>query len=233
MNAMNAINNDLLSEIIFTNDAAFTDIDIEKAKMMLCICKNAQNNKNIQISFDKVKVYKYFKQIRSISIKKGRKMVYKWDAEDMEGDVDLKINEEYKADIANIIANIFKENSYIVSQIKRIMIIEQKLNKETLIISLKNIISIIESLGIDMENITDDDRIRCNNTYEYTREKLKRVEIITIFKYNAYFLNWMFNHDMSENDIIDYISKEYFHNNWYRLPIIFTKWLSAERKLLT
>ena len=226
---MNTINNDLLSEIIFTNDASFTDIDIEKAKMMLCICKNAQNNKNILISFDKVKVYKYFKQIRAISIKKGRKMVYKWDAEDMEGDVDLKINEEYKANIANIITNIFKENAYIVSQIKRIMIIEQKLIKETLIISLKNIISIIESLGIDMENITDDDRIRCNNTYEYTRERLKRVEIITIFKYNAYFINLMFNHNMKEDDIIDYISKDYFHNNWYRLPIIFTKWLGTQR----
>ena len=158
-------------------------------------------------------------------------MVYKWDADDMEGDVDLKINEEYKANIANIIANIFKENSYIISQIKRIMIIEQKLNKEKILISLKNIISIIESLGIDMENISDDDRIMCNNNYEYTREKLKRVEIITIFKYNAYFINLMFNHNMIEDDIIDYISKEYFHNNWYRLPIIFTKWLSAQRNL--
>jgi hypothetical protein len=82
-----------------------------------------------------------------------------------------------------------------------------------------------------MENITDDDIIRCNNTYEYTREKLKRVEIITIFKYNAYFINLMFNHNMREDDIIEYISKEYFHNNWYRLPIIFTKWLGAERNL--
>ena len=158
-------------------------------------------------------------------------MVYKWDADDMEGDVDLKINDEHKATIANIIANIFKENSYIVSQIKRIMIIEQKLNKDKILISLKNLISIIESLGIDMENITDDDRIRCNNNSEYIREKLKRVEIITIFKYNAYFINLMFNHNMSEIDIIDYISKEYYHNNWYRLPIIFTKWLGAQRNL--
>lgn len=228
---MSEFNYDLLSEIIFTNDIAFTDIDIEKAKMMLCICKNAKNNKNIQISFDKAKVYTYFKQIRAISIKKGRKMVYKWNAENMEGDVDLKINEEYSAQIANIIAKILKENSYIVSQMKRIMIIEQKLNKDKILISLKNIISIIESLGIDMENITDNDRIICNNNFEYTREQLKRVEIITIFKYNAYFINLMFNHNMSEIDIIDYISKEYYHNNWYRLPIIFTKWLGAERNI--
>ena len=228
---MSEFNYDLLSEIIFTNDTAFTDIDIEKAKMMLCICKNAKNNKNIQISFDKAKVYTYFKQIRAISIKKGRKMVYKWNADDMEGDVDLKINEEYSAQIANIIAKILKENSYIVSQMKRIMIIEQKLNKDKILISLKNIVSIIESLGINMENITDNDRIICNNNFEYTREQLKRVEIITIFKYNAYFINLMFNNNMSENDIIDYISKEYFHNNWYRLPIIFTKWLGAQRNL--
>ena len=111
------------------------------------------------------------------------------------------------------------------------MIIEQKLNKDKILISLKNIISIIESLGIDMENITDNDRIICNNNFEYTREQLKRVEIITIFKYNAYFINLMFNHNMSEIDIIDYISKEYYHNNWYRLPIIFTKWLGAERNI--
>lgn len=158
-------------------------------------------------------------------------MVYKWNAENMEGDVDLKINEEYSAQIANIIAKILKENSYIVSQMKRIMIIEQKLNKDKILISLKNIISIIESLGINMENITDNDRIICNNNFEYTREQLKRVEIITIFKYNAYFINLMFNHNMSEIDIIDYISKEYYHNNWYRLPIIFTKWLGAERNI--
>ena len=228
---MSVINYDLLSEIIFTNDTTFTDVDIEKAKMLLCICKNAKNNKNIQISFDKAKVYTYFKQIRAISIKKGRKMVYKWDAEDMEGDVDLKINDEHKAQIAKIITNILKENPYIISQMKRIMIIEQQLNKDNILISLKNIVSIIESLGIDMENITDDDRHICNNNCEYTREKLKRVEIITIFKYNAYFINLMFNNNMSENDIIDYISKEYFHNNWYRLPIIFTKWLGAQRNL--
>lgn len=228
---MDKFNYDLLSEIIFTNEKAFTDIDIEKAKMILCICKNAKNNTNIQISFDKAKVYTYFKQIRSISIKKGRKMVYKWNAENMEGDVDLKINEEYSAQIANIIAKILKENSYIVSQMKRIMIIEQKMNKENILISLKNIISIIESLGINMENITDDDRIRCNNNYEYTREQLKRVEIITIFKYNAYFINMMFNNNMSENEIIEYISKAYFHDNWYRLPIVFTKWLGSQRNL--
>ena len=158
-------------------------------------------------------------------------MFYKWNAENMEGDVDLKINEEYSAQIANIIADILKENSYIVSQMKRIMIIEQKLNKDKILISLKNIVSIIESLGIDMENITNDDRIICNNNFEYTREQLKRVEIITIFKYNAYFINVMFNNNMSENEIIDYISKAYFHDNWYRLPIVFTKWLGAQRNL--
>ena len=103
---MSEFNYDLLSEVIFTNDIAFTDIDIEKAKMMLCICKNAKNNKNIQISFDKAKVYTYFKQIRAISIKKGRKMVYKWDAEDKDKEAEIA---KLPKDIQDKIKNIAKE----------------------------------------------------------------------------------------------------------------------------
>lgn len=224
---MASINYDLFSELIFTNDTTFTDIDTKKAKMMLCTCKIARNNKNILLSFDIEKAKKYFKQIRSISIKKGRKEVY-IDDEDIVGYFDLDINEEYKTKIANIIANIFKETPYVVSQIKRYMIIEQKKYTDKILKNLKKIISIIESLGIDMENITDDDRYKCLNDEEYVIEKYNRSEIITIYKYNAYFINLMFNNNISENDIIKFISTNYFHNNWYRIPIIFTKSFSTD-----
>jgi hypothetical protein len=222
---MTEINYDLISEIIFTNDITFTDIDIEKAKMMLCICKMARNNKNILLSFDKVKVKKYCKEIKSISKKKARKMIYKWDTDDMEGEVNLDINNEYKTKIINIIANISNENAYIIECVKNVMHIEQKKIIDKIIKSLKKIISIIESLGVDMDNITDDDRYMCQNNLEYIKEKYNRIEINTIFKYNAYFINMLSNNKISEKTIINYISSEYFDNNFYRLPIIFTRYM--------
>jgi hypothetical protein len=79
-----------------------------------------------------------------------------------------------------------------------------------------------------MENITDDDRYKCLNDEEYVLEKYNRTEIITIYKYNAYFINLMFNNNISENDIIKFISTNYFQNNWYRIPIIFTKSFSTD-----
>lgn len=223
---MTEINYDLVSEIIFTNDITFTDIDIEKAKMMLCICKMARNNKNILLSFDKVKVKKYCKEIKSISKKKARKMIYKWGADDMEGEVNLDINKEYKKKIKNIIVNISNENAYIIECVKNIMYIEQKKNIDKIIKSLKNIVSIIVSLGVDIDNITDDDRYMCQDDLEYIKEKYNRIKINTIFKYNAYFINMLSNNKISENTIIYYISSEYYDNNFYKEPIIFTKYIT-------
>lgn len=60
---MSAINYELLSEIIFTNDEVFDFIDINKAKSVVCSCKNASLNKNIKLSFDRFKVHKYFDKI--------------------------------------------------------------------------------------------------------------------------------------------------------------------------
>ena len=49
------LNHYLLSEVIFTNDEAFAEIDVEKARMMLCVCKNAKNNRNIKACIDNAK----------------------------------------------------------------------------------------------------------------------------------------------------------------------------------
>jgi transcriptional regulatory protein LevR len=71
MDASNVpLNHALISEVIFTNDEAFSDVEIEKAKMILCVCKNAKQNKNIKKSFDKVKIQRHCKYFTLISSKK-------------------------------------------------------------------------------------------------------------------------------------------------------------------
>ena len=69
---MSTINYELLSEIIFTNDKVFDFIDIDKAKSIVCLCKNASLNKNIKLSFDRFKVHEYFDKI---AIKINRKII--------------------------------------------------------------------------------------------------------------------------------------------------------------
>jgi hypothetical protein len=53
---MNEINYKLISEIIFTNDITFADINIRNAKVIVRTCKLAKFNKNIQLSFDNFKI---------------------------------------------------------------------------------------------------------------------------------------------------------------------------------
>ena len=60
---MTEINNELISEIIFTNEKAFNNLDINKAKILSCICKTASLNKNIKLSFDRFKAREYFDKI--------------------------------------------------------------------------------------------------------------------------------------------------------------------------
>ena len=56
---MSAINYELLSELIFTNDEIFTDINIKKAKIIARVCKLAKINKNIK-KLDE-EIYKVFR----------------------------------------------------------------------------------------------------------------------------------------------------------------------------
>ena len=65
---MSEINYDLLSEIIFTNDTVFNNLEINNAKIISCLCKTARINKNILISFDRAKAYEYFDKIFDIII---------------------------------------------------------------------------------------------------------------------------------------------------------------------
>jgi hypothetical protein len=212
--APNTLNNALLSEIIFTNDEAFTSVDIEKAKMMLCVCKNAKHNKNIKMSFDKVKIEKFCRQIKIISTKKAKKELYNRLAEELDGDTDLNIKRTHKARVMKIITNVLKENQYIIEGVKERMIIEQILNTEKYYNELTKAVTVITRLGIDMNNITDEDREICNEDDEYVSIKYNRVEIATIFKYNSYWLNMLVN-PTKEKEIIEYISSEHYDTVWW------------------
>ena len=230
-----AMNHDLLSEIIFANDTAFADIDSNKARMLLCASKMAQNNKNILSSIDSEKAKKFCKDIKSLSYKKAKKTIcewektiYEWDEAELGNDTDLgseadlTIDDEYRTKVNDIIANISKDSEYVADTIKQIICAEQRRRVDKIIKSLNNSISIVVNLGIDMNNITDDDRYLCLNDYDYFTEKEYRFKIITVFKYNAYFLNTLFNNSVSEDSIIKYINDKQRKDYYKRLSSVFT-----------
>ena len=118
-----------------------------------------------------------------------------------------------------IIANVLKENQYIIEGVKERMIIEQILNTEKYYNELTKAVSVVKRLGIDMNNITDEDREICDEDDEYVSIKYNRVEIATIFKYNSYWLNMLAN-PKKEKEIIEYISSEHYDTVWWNSPTI-------------
>jgi hypothetical protein len=232
-----AMNHDLLSEIIFANDTAFADIDSNKARMMLCASKMAQNNKNILSSIDSEKAKRFCKEIKALSYRKAKKTICEWnkayledetdddadDAADLGSEADLTIDDEYRTKVNDIIANISKESQYVADTIKKVICAEQRRRVDKIIKSLRDSISIVVNLGIDMNNITDDDRYLCLDDYDYFTEKEYRFKIITVFKYNAYFLNTLFSNSVSENAIIKYINDKQRKDYYKKLSSVFTE----------
>ena len=218
---MTEINYSLLSEIIFTNDNIFTDIHIKKAKMITYLCKAASKNINIKLSYDRARAAKYCRLVTFISTKKAEKEVWKKDVDEMEGNVDLNITDTYKKKIHNIITRLLKENNNVIEYVKDGLVKEQIRNKSRFIKTLKKILLIINNMGIDLNNLNEGDRDLCDDNDEYVNEKYNRVERVTIYKYNTYFIN-LLNNRSRENYIIEYISTEDYDDNWYRQPLIFT-----------
>ena len=108
---MTTINHELLSEIIFTNDKTFTDINIKKAKIIARVCKLAKFNKNIKMSYDICKINIYHKQIMFLSMEKTEKeFVNGGKFDENTGAMKLNINKKYKRMIYNIIINLLKES---------------------------------------------------------------------------------------------------------------------------
>jgi hypothetical protein len=218
---MTEINYSLLSEIIFANDNIFTDIHIKKAKMITYLCKAARENKNIKISYDRARAAKYCRLVTFISTKKTEKEVWKKDIDETERSVDLNITDNYKKKIHNIITRLLKENNDVIEYVKDGLVKEQLRNKSRFIKTLKKILSIVKNMDIDLNNLNEGDRELLEDDDEYINEKYNRIERITIYKYNTYFIN-LLNNRSRENYIIEYISSEDYHNNWYRQPLIFT-----------
>lgn len=226
---MNEINYELLSEIIFTNDTTFTDINIKKAKIIARVCKLAKNNKNIKLSYERCKIDIYYKQIMFLSMKKTEKEFEENILDEDTEEMNLNINKKYKRKIYNIIINLLKENDYIVEGVKKRMVNEQKKYKSQFFIKLTKKLSIITAYNTDAdhdaETFEDDD--------EYNNIQFEIAFIITIFKYNSYFINMLSKTLVNEKDVIDYISSKYFTNNWYTIPIIFPKCLLEKISLKT
>ena len=204
------MNHDLLSEVVFTNDKAFSDVDIDKAKMMLCVCKNAKQNKNIQWSIDDEKIKSYCKQITTLSSKKANYMLNYFAIRKLNGESVLDITKSYKARVMKIVKKLLNEDSGIIEAVKEEMIAEQRRNIDKYIVILEKIVS----NHMIYDEIDEDDHIL---------EECNKNEIVTIFKYNSYILNMITNHEKN-NEIIMVISSEHFHNTWWHTkqsPFIF------------
>lgn len=204
------MNHDLLSEVVFTNDKAFSDVDIDKAKMMLCVCKNAKQNKNIQWSIDDEKIKSYCKQITTLTSKKANYMLNYFAIRKLNGESVLDITKSYKARVMKIVKKLLNEDSGIIEAVKEEVIAEQRRNIDKYIVILEKIVS----NHMIYDEIDEDDHIL---------EECNKNEIVTIFKYNSYILNMITNHEKN-NEIIMVISSEHFHNTWWHTkqsPFIF------------
>lgn len=222
---MNEIDYKLISEIIFTNDITFKNIDIKNAKIIVRTCKLARLNKNIKLSFDNFKIDKYYKQVKYLSEKKTEKVIENYDIPiDVQlGAMNLDINIKYKAKIYNIIINLLKENNHIIEGVKEKIVIEQKNNIKLFKLKIKIIFDIIRKEVIDINNITVDEHDSIEDDIQHFEEKMNIAKIITIFRYNSFFINMLSIDLVNEKVIIDFISSEYFAKNWFKIPIIFPK----------
>ena len=229
---MSVIDYELLSEIIFTNDTTFTDINIKKAKIIARVCKLAKINKNIKLSYDNCKIDIYHKQIMYLSIEKTEKeFVNGGKFDENTGAMKLNINKKYKRNIYNIIINLLKENDYIVDGVKEKIVMEQKKNISKFYIKLKEKYAIVMAYN----NITDsdDETDSFEDDDDYNDIEFEIAFIITMFKYNAYFINMLSKTLVNEKEVINYISSKYFTKNWYTIPIIFPKCLLEKISLKT
>jgi hypothetical protein len=130
--------------------------------------------------------------------------------------------------IYNIIINLLKESEYIIEGVKKKMINEQKKNIKNFYIKLQEKHAIVMAY-----NNTDDDADTFDDDDEYNNIEFEIAFIITMFKYNSYFINMLSKTLVNEKDVIDYISSKYYTNNWYTIPIIFPKCLLEKISLKT
>lgn len=123
---MTESNNELMSEIIFTNEKAFNNLDINKAKILSCICKNAFLNKNIKLSFDRFKAREYFDKIFDVIT---HHIMYKKKEEYMiREELNIIYGEEYSitSRLDDIIEDLKKENVNVLDGFRELIVLEFK-----------------------------------------------------------------------------------------------------------
>ena len=109
------------------------------------------------------------------------------------------------------------------------MVIEQKKNIKNFYIKVR----VKHAIVMAYNNNTDDDADTFEDDDEYNNVEFEIAFIITMFKYNSYFINMLSKTLVNEKDVIDYISSKYYTNNWYKIPIIFPKCLLEKISLKT
>ena len=240
------LNHALVSEVIFTNDEAFSEVEIEKAKMMLCVCKDAKNNKNIKKSFENAKNAKkinmYCSMLKKITEMKTRSLYEYIDQYNMRIPMS-----SYRKNVFKIKTKLLEENACVIEGVKQAIIKKQLHNIIECYKRLDKMRAIVEPIvskygiefdidvdGIaDITDITDEviDMCRLYDEYEnYEMEDFKRYNISILFKYYAYCMNMIFNDKMTkdsedaEEAIILYICGDFYDKNWMeheKVPFIF------------
>jgi hypothetical protein len=115
MEAMTPINYELLGEIIMMNDAAFKSVDINKAKVLRCLCKTASHNKNIKECFDREKAEEYFYRVSDIVCEY---LMTRWRSADKEV---LR-----KDDLDELIKELQGENVNVLDGFRELIVLELK-----------------------------------------------------------------------------------------------------------
>jgi hypothetical protein len=137
---MSTLNYELISEILFTNDQVFDFVDIDKAKILSCICKNANLNKNIKLSIDRFKAREYFDKIFDIITnflmytKKTAYLVREDIIEDdddsisyiRENDDDSMCCVRITSQLDTIIKDLKKENENVIDGFRELIVLEFK-----------------------------------------------------------------------------------------------------------
>jgi hypothetical protein len=121
---MTEINYELISELIFTNEKIFDYIDIDMARILSCLCKNAGLNKNIKLSFDRFKAREYFDKIFDVItqyimyIQKSAYLIRE----------NIGENNEYSitAQLDDIIDDLKKENENVIDGFRELIVLEYK-----------------------------------------------------------------------------------------------------------
>jgi hypothetical protein len=152
-NGMRKIDFSLLSEIIFTNDVAFNNIDTVTAKMLNCVCKNAGLNKTIKMKLDVYKTRCYYDKFKNIINRNS-------------------INQNHNIeDFITEFKEIAKENAVVNDGFRELVVIDYKLS----LYCYSNLECYTETYDIDKEYLLEQcvqylKVIQCLGFYDYYKD---------------------------------------------------------------